>query len=263
MPTNLNDSKSIHEEIPEFISNIYYRMNSILLDIRYKSYQSHKPYYVFFFLEFILHGKSQGAYNLFWNHGSVYERIMTIRFNFDEEYKKYEKEQFDLDVLFDYALIGIVDFLYDTFTNQLPYETSIKDYNIIPIFIVEPKLYMQVIKNRHIYAKNSWLIQNFGKGYHIGSNSLLNDLYTTKRFDIYKLDLYSPNVWNREAIYKIRNETTLISIKGYCESYDADITLYHYEDLLGGRKLGIFTGPSKDRIQSILNTMYRNGSKRL
>lgn len=255
--------QSIQEEIPENISNIYHRMNTILEDIRYKSYQSHTSYYLFFFVEFILHGKNQGAYNLFWCRGSVYDRIMTVRFDFSAEYKKYEKDQFDRELLFDYALIGIVDFLYDAFTNQMPYETSIQDYNIIPVFILESDLYRKMKKNRSIYAKPTLMIHDFGKGYHIGSNSLLHDLYTTKKFDIRELKLYSSTVWSRGAIYKIREETALISIKGSCDPYDADITLHHYEDLLGGRKIGVFTGPFKDRIQSILDAMYRKGKNPL
>lgn len=258
MENSFRDSIN-HQELPKSISNIYRRMNNILIDIRYKSYKSYRPYYIFFFLEFIRHGNTQGAYNLFWNHGSIYDRIMTVRFDFSHEYTKEKKYRYELDVIFDYALIGIVDFLYDVFTNQLPYESSIGEYNIIPIFMIESDLYKKVRCNKSIYMRNTDDIKYFGRGYHIGANSLLHDLYTTKKFEVIGLNLYASSVWNRREIYRIRKDTSLISIRGQCGAYDADITLYHCEDLLGGRKIGVFTGPKRDKINLILNEMSVKG----
>lgn len=234
--------------LPETIEEIFDLWNNDELFIRnqrllQRVYQnisdpSKKNYY--FILEYIRYGSTEGAIALYWNIGTKDILVTNIRIDFNP--KSISKAEQDLQTIITYGIAGIINFLY----TKLLFHPSIPigRMNFRPCIYIEENIWSKIIQTRRTYQKDPSRLTFTGEDI-FPAHCLLMDLYDENPFELKKLDIYSKEIWNRNSIYEIREDTVNCAMK----NIKADFVVHSLEELLDGRRLYDFRSPCKEDIQ--------------
>lgn len=238
--------------------NLIYSRNFQLVDEILSSYHSPRKKFIFFLFEYVRYGSREGAYSLYWNRGKQYDRVVSIRYNIQDSVnplmRKEMKGKYKSRVMLEYILSGLVDFLYTTLAGYG--HRDLKEYNFMPIFLMEPRVYDVAKPGMDIYLKKPYMISGFGKPEEVIPNSILFDLYSIKPFGIEKMNIDSPKVWNKSAIYKIRKEIASLAVDESSVSYKADYTIRNMNEFLCTRHPGEFYSENSLIIQRVIKIRY-------
>lgn len=238
--------------------NLIYSRNFQLVDEILSSYHSPRKKFIFFLFEFVRYGTREGAYSLYWNRGKQYDRVLSIRYDIqdtlDPLMRKKEKGKYKSRVMLGYILSGLVDFIYTTLAGYG--HRDLKEYNFMPIFLMEPRVYDVAKPGMDIYLKKPYMISGFGKPDEAIPNSILFDLYSINPFGIEKMDIDSPKVWNKSAIYKIRKEIADLAVDESSAPYKADYTIHTMNGFLCTRIPGKFYSVNAPIIQRVIKIRY-------
>lgn len=220
-------------------SEIHMR-NQILLQRIYQniSIPSKKNYY--FILEYVKYGNNGGGFSLYWILGTKEYLVFSIRLELNPKY--HHGKGYEIPLVYTYGLAGAIDFLY----SKLLYNPSIPigRMNFKPYISVEENVWTKILQTRRMYSKDPSRLK-FASPIIFPAHCLLMDLYDENAFEIQKLDINSKEIWNRNSIYAIRENT----VKWAMNTMDSDFVAYELSDLLDGRRPYEFRSPCKDDLQ--------------
>lgn len=237
LPESIDDLNEILKNHEPHKRNVEFYRKAVSLG-------TNKSFYIL--IEFVKNGTS-GAYQAHWQNGLSEFPIVSVRWDFDPMLvHNHSKDYLDIENVFTHALCGVIDYIHTSllFSPVLP----LSDQKIRFKFMVEPALKAKLGNTiKFVNSPKRWKCIS---PHLFGVHTLLWDQKCETRFEIISLDIYNKHVWNRDNVYKAREDCYEMALGNRSPDY----TVHSLEEMLCTRKMNEYR--SNDRID-IGNCYYK------
>lgn len=201
---------------------------------------SHKRFYIL--IEFVKNGNT-GVYQAYWLNGAKVELILSVQWSFDQTAVNKDPEIYaDIESVFNYALIGIIDYMNSVLLFDPVVQVS--GWNLKYIFLVEPDLYRK-LSNTIKFLRQPKRCKCVSP-HLFGSQILLWDQKHDTKFEIDPLDIYNERIiWNKKAIYAAREDCYEMAM-GYRQAL---YTVKSLDEMLCTRNLNVLRSDKRIEIE--------------